>query len=195
LPYLPLNHNNYIIDLKYAFMNRTNSIFFSLFLFWGLYACFGLINSHSTSTIQNAYAENTFYIKSQLNGYVLGTDSSTGYIGASVIVEPQSESPSANQLWTITDDGHIKNQASGNVLDIANSNSLPGASVVVYSQNEPPTANQHWTVTSDGYIKSQLNGYVLDVSHSSTFPGASVVVYPQNEPPSANQHWELVPAP
>ena len=51
-------------------MNKTSSIVFPLFLLLGLSGGFGLINTHFTSTIQNAYAENTYYIKSQLNGFV-----------------------------------------------------------------------------------------------------------------------------
>ena len=55
-------------------MNKTSSIVFPLFLLLGLSGGFRLINTRFTSTIQIAYAENTYYIKSQLNGFVLGTD-------------------------------------------------------------------------------------------------------------------------
>ena len=130
------------------------------------------------------------YIRTLLDGFVMDVHGGNTNPGTDVIVYPQNNPASSNQLWTIDNQGYIVSQSSSLVLDFEGDSTAPGTHMVMEAR-DPNAVRQRWTVTSDGHIVNQENGLVLDVFAGRTDPATSVIAYSQNVPASTNQLWAV----
>ena len=137
-----------------------------------------------------AYSESYSFIKSEMNGMVIGIDS-----GGHIVMYPQNDTDNADQLWSITSDGFIKNKMNDMVLGVFGL--MPtdkGAYLHVDPQKDTDNADQLWTITgAPGFIKNKMNNMVLDILGADPDAGAYVIAYPQKDTDNANQLWSIVP--
>jgi len=159
-------------------------------------------------------AENTYLIKTRLNGFVLDIEGSNQSPRARIISYPMNGATGTpNQHWELVEVAKkntvpdvnttylIKSQLNGFVLDIEGSNQAPCTPILSYPTNgEKGTPNQQWRFipVGDGtyLIRSVLHNFVIDITGSNQAPCTRVISYPVNGTlGTPNQQWILVPVP
>ena len=144
-----------------------------------------------------------FFIKSQLNDFVIDIEGKSKADGARLISYPEKDSGTENQLWRFEPgpDGFyfIVSKLNGHVIDIKGSDTKPATQLISWPRNSPVSANQLWCLEPgpDGYyrIASKLNGYLIDITGSNREPVTPLISYPRNGAEgTSNQLWRLVPA-
>lgn len=134
------------------------------------------------------------YIKSHLNGFVLGIGNSSPNEAAIVELSPASNPSTINQFWhvDVQHDGTflLVSEMNGKVLECGNGGS--GTALRVCNLKDPENRRrQCWRVEGNSLV-SALSNNIISIQEGNVWPQASVCIQTRCSPVAEWQKFELI---
>ncbi|KAI8099177.1 uncharacterized protein BX664DRAFT_354644 [Halteromyces radiatus] len=114
-----------------------------------------------------SFPDGWFFIKNQLNGYVLSLEDGSHSTGSPIVLSTIRTKESDAQLWRIDDQSRLVNKKSGQVMDIAHGKVKAGSDIVQQIASTEKGHHQSFGLSNHGhiYVKSH-DSLVLGIKES-----------------------------